>query len=403
MPLSFSLFRRKTAAGSSIYYYRPILKDGSRGGARSTGQKTKAAATRWVLENISSADDSPETRRMRFDNWASDFWSPDGRYVSLRRAHGYSLSPTHVRTMHRTVHIYLLPRFGSMPMDGIRPEQIETFLMELYELGRLLPDGTRRPLAPRTVNGIRGCLRVIFEEAVRLGYVRRSPVTVVHKFKEHRRERGVLSRPELWRLLFAPTALEHAWSNERLAYLFTLTGAITGMRHGELRSLAPSSVHDNYIDIRCGYDRTAKARTAYPKSGHSRIATVPTGISHLLTGWAVEKAIPPDGFLFSTAGGKPISDGYIGRHLAAALTRIDIDRSAQNRRNIVFHSLRHTAVTLLRAEKTDPWQAMQVIGHRTEGMFHHYSNHASVDHLSDVARFQERLLAEKPRLHGEEQ
>ena len=51
--------------------------------------------------------------------------------------------------------------------------------------------------------------------------------------------------------------------------------------------------------------------------------------------------------------------------------------------------------TELRAAKIDGWQAMSVVGHRTERIFNGYS-HAGADHLGDVADFQHRLISERP-------
>ena len=394
MPLPFSLLRRRASTGKVIYYYRVALPDGSRSTARSTGQTSKAAATRWVLDQL-DRNGATGRDRIRFESWAKDVWSPDSRYVRIRRAHGHHLGEAHVYTMSRITTTYLIPAFGKRYLEDISPDMVEQFLLDAFENGAKDASGVRRKLAARTVNMVRQALSAIMAEAVRLGHIRHNPVAATHKFREKPKERGVLSRAELWSLLFAPDALVRVWLNDRVAYLFVLVAGATGMRRGEVRALSPDCVREGFIEVRYGWDEIAGRRTDAPKWGHRRIATIPTILSDTLKEWAREKDIADDGFLFPGPSRGTVSMPHVTEAFQGALARIGIDAATRVRRNIVFHSLRHSFVTELRAAKIDGWQAMSVVGHRTERIFNGYS-HAGADHLGDVADFQHRLISERP-------
>lgn len=399
----FTLLRR-SSGGKPVFYFRLARPDGTRTTARSTGCTSRAAAERWVLDYLEKNGAAPAPgARIRFDSWARDFWSADGRYVRLRRAHGYSLSAGHVAHQHSIVQKYLLPVFARKHLDEITADAVEMFLLDLYENGRPAAAGEARVvIAARTVNGIRGCFKKIMAEAVRLGHIRHNPVDATHKFKEVPRQRGVFTRAELWRLLFAPDALEMVWQGERMFFLFVLVGAITGMRKGELRALMPQNIHADWIAINHGWDERS-GMTPAPKWGHRRIATIPEAVSGALYQWIDDKGIVDDGFVFpsgrrSRTGERiPIRESVIRQRFDAALRRIGIDEAERKRRNLVFHSLRHSLVTAMRAEAVDVWQARAVVGHRDERVFEHYSDHAAPEHLADVRDFQRRLLTAAPR------
>lgn len=398
----FSLYRRK-AGKRYIYYFRLTKPDGTRTAGRSTGQTSKGAAERWVLDYLERHGTPTAAGRISFDSWAREFWSPDGRYVRLRRAHGHSLGAHHVRTQHRLVRNYLLPRFGSLYLDQITTEHVESFLLEMYETGRspYQRNGAYPRIGARTVNQIRACLKQILAEAVRLGHLKRNPVDAVFKFKESPKVRGVLSRAELWELLFRPKALEEVWSGERVYFLFTTTAAVTGARQGELRALQGRHIHREWIDIHHGWDGALNKPTDAPKWGHRRAATIPPQLGDVLTAWLEDIGAGPESWAFPSPVDprQPVTAPAVTKRFRTALERIGIPEDRRRTRNIVFHSLRHSLVTAMRAESVDVWQAQNAVGHRTDRVFEAYGDHASPDDLKDVQRFQIEFM-KKPENTG---
>ena len=116
--------------------------------------------------------------------------------------------------MHRIVHNHLLAEFKDRYLYEITPGRIENYLLDLYENGKQLEDGSRISLSSRTINTIRPCMKAIFGEAIRLQYIKFNLVNATHKFREDPKQRGILTRNELWELLFKPDALHSSWNGE---------------------------------------------------------------------------------------------------------------------------------------------------------------------------------------------
>ncbi|MFW6388041.1 MAG: tyrosine-type recombinase/integrase, partial [bacterium] len=281
-------------------------------------------------------------------------------------------------------------------LDEITTGHVETYLLRLYDTGRSphKRNGEYAKIGARTVNRVRSCLKQILGEAVRLGYLKRNPVDPVFKFKEQPNPRGILSREELWALLFRPDAVSAVWDGDRVHYLFTLTGAITGARQGEIRALRGRHVHREFIEINHGWDDVLNQPTDAPKWGHRRVATVPEAVGDLLLGWIDEIGAGADGWVFPSPTDRaiPVTSYTVLKRFNAALARAGITAEHRKRRNLVFHSLRHSLVTAMRAGAVDSWQAQHAVGHRTDKMFDHYSDHITPEHLGDVRAFQRRLM-----------
>lgn len=392
----FTLYRRNYR-NRHIYYFRLNLPDGTRTPGRSTGQSSKGAAERWVYDYLEKYGmPTVASRRIRLDGWAKDFWDEQGRYVRLRRAHGHRLSSYYVTQRAGIVRNYLIPAFGTRYLEEITPEAVENYLLDLYENGHspYRREGEYKQIGARTVNAIRGCLKTIMAEAVRLGHLRYNPVDATHKFREQPRERGTLSRAELWALLFRPGVLETVWDGDRLYYLFALTAAITGMRRGELRALIVENVHQDWIAVNHGWDEAANAMTDAPKWGKRRIATIPALVGDLLHSWIADVGLAPDDFIFrSTVNPRtPVTGHTVKRRFDTALSKIGICENRRKMRNLVFHSLRHSLATAMRAQAVDSWQARALVGHTDERMFEHYADHATPELLGDVREFQLGLM-----------
>jgi integrase len=80
---------------------------------------------------------------------------------------------------------------------------------------------------------------------------------------------------------------------------------------------------------------------------------------------------------------EPFYPGYYGDCFYAALEQIGISEAERKDRNIVFHSLRHFCATVL-AQRTDLKTVQAFLGHRTEKMSEHYSNHESQERFDNM-------------------
>jgi integrase len=76
--------------------------------------------------------------------------------------------------------------------------------------------------------------------------------------------------------------------------------------------------------------------------------------------------------VFGRKDGKPLCNGYFHLALGAELTAAGICGEEQRKRNIIFHSPRHTCVTLNRALGISDFEIQALAGPRTaRGFFYH--------------------------------
>ena len=65
------------------------------------------------------------------------------------------------------------------------------------------------------------------------------------------------------------------------------------------------------------------------------------------------------------------------------MAEIGISEEVRKERNIVFHSLRHFCATLL-SQRTDIKTVQSILGHRSEKMSIHYSDHETQEKLNNM-------------------
>lgn len=66
-----------------------------------------------------------------------------------------------------------------------------------------------------------------------------------------------------------------------------------------------------------------------------------------------------------------------------AMAEIGISEEQRKERNIVFHSLRHFCATIL-SQRTDMKTVQAILGHKTEKMSMHYSDHETQEKLNNM-------------------
>ena len=69
--------------------------------------------------------------------------------------------------------------------------------------------------------------------------------------------------------------------------------------------------------------------------------------------------------------------------LCDALEKIGISEPERRERNIVFHSLRHFCATTL-SQRADLKMVQAILGHKTEIMSKHYSDHETQEKLQSM-------------------
>jgi integrase len=89
--------------------------------------------------------------------------------------------------------------------------------------------------------------------------------------------------------------------------------------------------------------------------------------------------------VFGRKDGRPLCNGYFRLALIAHLAAIGISDQERRARNITFHSLRHTFVSLARMAGIGDFQAQALAGHKSSAMMERYSHRSGVVDAAEIA------------------
>jgi integrase len=387
----FSLYRRKE---SGVWYARFRLPDGSWSSARSTRENKKAAAIIWCQEYLHKVGAPPASKkRITFAEFTEGFFDPGGPWERCLNAHSGEITGTHLQNQRGRLKNYLLPVFGTWKLDSITAGDIDKALLHIRETGRPKSGKNKKAVqvTNRTVNSFHSCLSVIFAAAVRQGYMAKNPMPEVPRLREQHKKRGILTVAELSKLI-DPLHAAEVWGHERY-YLMFLIAVTTAARSGEIRSLHVEDVAGNFLIIRRSLDDQDGER-ATTKTGITRTIPLSPALQRRLLLYIRNKGAGSEDYIFESPvkAGQPIDRLAILNNFRQALEKIGISRGDQERRNLVYHGLRHAAATIAIAQGVNPWLVRQMTGHKTDKVFQLYIDHSEGADWSSLSEWQERLL-----------
>ncbi len=191
-----------------------------------------------------------------------------------------------------------------------------------------------------------------------------------------------------------------SWKDPRMRACVALA-CLAGLRRGEIRALTWRDIDfkAGTIDVRRNFvgDFDEEHRPIYkaPKASSFRkfpYLVFPELRAALLELWESSQYRGPDDLVMISVSGSnhfngvlttqvPISDTTIKRNFNQMLAAIGISREDQRRRNLTFHGLRHSFVSLM--ETVLPTRStMALSGHATRAVFEQYS-HADKNVVSE--------------------
>ena len=246
---------------------------------------------------------------------------------------------------------YVLPRWGAVRMTEIRAGMLETWRNELLEKGS---EPEWKPLGPSTVRKAILVMGILFRFAMRDHIVAVNPAALVRKPAVRTRK-----------------AAEERLTPEQLAGLFETLhgrtrivvriGAATGMREGETFGLGWGDVDlkARMIHVRRQYTHGEFVEHAKTDAGRHDIG-IDAKLTAELTAWKLQQKPEhrqADSLVIATAKGGPISaSNFLSREFRPALEVARLPR-------VNFHSLRHTAATILASSATPPGTVHRILGH----------------------------------------
>jgi integrase len=294
----------------------------------------KAEAQRFLTEienrKLKGTWTDPALGRVRFRDWLQEWWATT---TNLRRTTAVR-DETYLR-------LYVLPRFGDLPLAAIGQRDVRAWVADLAS----------RDLAPATVVKAYHLLGKVLAGAVDAGMIAQSPCRRVPLPKVEREEMRFLTPVEIARLADAIRPSYRA---------LVLVAAYGGLRIGELAGLRRERV-----DLLRGTVEIAgimtevvgKLQVGPPKTRASRRTVgLPRAVADVLAGHLTSGGEPTD-FVFTSPQGGPLRvTGFRYRIWRPATTAASLE-------GLRIHDLRHTAVALWIAAGASPKEVAVRAGH----------------------------------------
>ena len=312
------------------------------------------------------------TTRIKLYEFMLNFWDYDNsEFIQRYIAHGNNMTKGHAKNMQSLVRNYWLPYFGEDTfVDELDKTMLDDFFFYLYR-----EKGLKGGTVNKAINCGSRAMRYLYDNHK----ITENPMAGVERFNPNQLDRGIPTESEVRQLL----NLE--WSTPAYKLAFKL-GVFCGLRAGEVSGLrvCDLDLDADIIHIRHSWSDTDGLKC--PKN--SDIRDLPLNHSILLELMVQAKQNPLFGDLSFVFWSNVKPEQPYGRccyidGLCEALEAIGISEEQRRERNIVFHSLRHFCATVL-AQRADMKTVQAFMGHRTEAMSKHYSDHDSQEKLQNM-------------------
>ncbi len=240
---------------------------------------------------------------------------------------------------------HFFPAFGDRSLT-----QITTSLLQRYVTDRGKEVRKGKVAKSKTVINEIVVMKLIFQYALKWGYLKTDPALYVERPKHEKEEMQILTPEEI------RAFLNHV--NPKYALLF-FTALATGMRRGELLGLQWDSIDwtHNQIHVKQALDNTTKQlSTPKTKAARRKIDIFPD-LALELKKHKLAQGRGDEGFVFCDEKGKPLDpDNLVKREFLPALVRAEVKR-------VRFHDLRHTNVSIRIEEGQNLVYISKQIGH----------------------------------------
>lgn len=269
----------------------------------------------------------------------------------------------------------IIPRLGRFSLTKLAAGDVERMLRDME------PD-----LSPRSRHHARAVLRTALARAVRHGIIGRNAAALSEPpHVEH-------VEAESWDAVQVRRFLESV-RGHRLEALF-IVAIVTGLRQGELLGLRWSDLdlRAGTLTVRHALQRVdGKLQLVETKTARSR-RTIP--LPELALEALRQLRTAQDGsivgtHLFTTPSGGPLYGTAAWRAFMDAAELAGLPR-------IRFHSLRHTAASLLLAQGTHPRVVMEMLGHSTIALTMNTYSHVIPALEREAADRMNAILSERP-------
>ena len=326
--------------------------------------KTQAAAIREAEAAIREGI-IPGSRDPFALQYCEKFWAEDSPYFKSKRLRGRPLSESY-----RQSGVYGLKHFekylAGKKMSDLSSRGLQAAADALAESG----------VNPRSINlAIAAVRRPVSEFASAQGI--RDPLEGVERYEQRPKTRGILTPEELKKII--------DYSDDPRARLIVLLGALCGLRMGEARALRIENVDFPARTLRIVENVVFRTEgTKMPKCGSARIVPAPAVV---LDAIRFLQTVYPGDFVIPNINHPewPADETTFKRAFPRVLKAIGITDAERKRRNLVYHGLRHSYVSLMQAAGLAPFIVARLAGHKSLAMTERYTNADGLIDFSTVA------------------
>lgn len=345
----------------------------------------------WALSSGFVSFDRTKGTEITFKEYATNFWTyDDSDYVARKNSEKEgSIHRSYVKDMLCVLNKHILPRLpeGRLLSD-VQPSDAERIKDAMLKEG----------ISSSMINKAMSCMRLILEEAYRLGYISEDKASRIINIQRKEKKRGILTTEETSKLL--------SWLNqntkgyERYKYLTVRFAIETGCREGEIVALTPScfSKMDNgNYSILIKSSMSERDGIKSTKNGESRYVTVSAELGDEMLAFASKNPFfKKDGYVFYSKEKpeKPLLKKKIREDAFYwGLYSIGIDEEERKARNIVFHSERHFSAVKL-SQHGDKRQIKLSTGHKSDAVFNVYSGHQTEEDIVALDKAREKAFCD---------
>lgn len=345
---------RRGRVNGTWYLRVELTKDakGKRRQRRETVRGTKGEAEKRLRDLIREVETGGHVdgSRITFATLAENWLASTEHRVTYRTHTFYA---AHVR-------LYIIPAFGSLRAEALRPSHVEAALAKWRRSKR--HDGEKGAPSSRTVAHVFNTLRTLLRWAVKMGSLIRNVADAVEPPRYERKEMRALDTAGVVALL------EAAEGSDLQAAIVVATG--TGLRRGELLGLRWSDI--DLVRRRLTVRRSVETvkgvtRTKPPKTARSArtIALPPFVVEVLRNERERQNGLPllqgrdlTDGWAFVRADGSAWEPGVFSLAFARFVKGAKVPP-------VRFHDLRHSFGTLALASGVDLQTVSRALGHES--------------------------------------
>ncbi|MFC0265975.1 site-specific integrase [Alloscardovia macacae] len=301
------------------------------------GFRRKRDAQQWIAETLTAMEAGTFTDPIKSNSTIAALapqWYEAKKGVS---------KPTYMRDLESALRVHVLPKWGRRKLNSIKPSHVQAWVSELAQ-----------EKSATVVLRAYGCLKGIYEMAMRDGLIKVSPCEHITLPRKMRKQRTYLTPEQVISLANA--------SGEHRTLILVL--GFCGLRWGEASALRVEDIdtNKNTISVHRNYVRAGREHVeGAPKTWENRIVPVPRLIMRELAKDIEGKK--PSALVFT---------GWDGGHLheqsrhnngwyAKAIRESGVP-------SLAVHDLRHTAASIAISSGANVKAVQKMLGHKNASM-----------------------------------